>query len=244
MKRGIVWLALVAAPLPADEVYLKGGGQISGAIVARSEDSVEIDIGGGSLTVQMSTVVRIEESTSPLQEYRARAAELPTEDSEAWRELAHWAEDQALSTQAREAYRQVLEIVPGDPEANRALGMVELDGQWVTEEESYLARGFVEFEGEWMMPSERQAILEDRRAQEAAERQAMAAQIQADQAAAQARAAQEAAEDDEFWDDNLPELGDPIYWGYGYGPAYWPTVPVQQPRPGRPATLPARGGRR
>ncbi len=244
MKRGIVGLALLAAPLLADEVYLKGGGQISGAIVARSADSVEVDIGGGSLTVQMSTVVRIEESTSPLQEYRARAADLPTEDAEAWRELARWAEDQALSTQAREAYRQVLEIAPGDPEANRALGMVELDGQWVTEEESYRARGFVEFEGEWMMPAERQAILEDRRAREAAERQAMAAQAQADQAAAQARAAQEAAEDDEFWDDNLPELGDPVYWGYGYGPTYWPTVPVQQPRPGRPATLPARGGRR
>ena len=50
-------------------------------------------------------------------------------------------------------------------------------------------------------------------------------------------------EHDEFWQDNLPQMGDPVFWGWGSGPAYWPTVPAQPGRPARPATLPARGTR-
>jgi hypothetical protein len=113
----------------------------------------------------------------------------------------------------------------------------------VSEEESYRARGFVEFEGEWMTPGERQAILAERRAQEEADRQALAAQIQADQEAAAAQEAQEQAEQDEFWQDNLPQMGDSLYWGWGVGPTYWPAVPAQPGRPARPAQLPARGRR-
>lgn len=243
MKPGILAIALVSAPLLGDEVYLKGGGQISGVIVEQTAENVTVDIGGGNLTVRMSTVVRLEKSTSPLQEYRARAAEIAPGDAEAWRELAHWAEGHLLATQARDAWTAVTEIAPDDPEANRALGRVELNGAWVSEEESYLARGFIDFEGEWMRPEERQAILADRQAEEAAERQALNAAIQAQQQAAAEQEAREQAEHDAYW-NSLPQYGDPVYWGaYGTGPVYWPTVQTLPHRPGRAATLPARGGR-
>lgn len=234
-------IALVAAPLFGDEVYLKGGGQISGQIVERTEQAVTVDIGGGTLTVRTSQVVRIEESVSPLQEYRARAAQVPAGDAVAWRELARWAEGQALSTQAREAWSEVAAILPDDAEANHALGRVQLGGRWMSEEESYRARGYVEFEGEWMTPAEKQAILADRQAQAQADRETLQAQIQLEESARQAREAEEQAEDDEFWQNNLPQLGDPapVYWGWG-APVYWPTVPAQ---PARPAQLPARGSR-
>ena len=155
MKHVVAFLALGAAPLLADEVYLRGGGQISGVIVSRTQSAIEVDIGGGTLTVQKSQVVRIEESISPLQEYRTRAAAVAPGDVEGWRELARWARGRSLSTQAKEAWRKVVELAPDDEEANRALGRVLLDGRWVTEEESYQARGFVEFEGEWVTPDER-----------------------------------------------------------------------------------------
>jgi hypothetical protein len=242
VKRGILVIALVSAPLFGDEVYLKGGGQISGEIVERTAEAVTVDIGGGTMTVRMSTVVRIdEESTAPLQEYRARAATLSPDDARGWSELAQWAEDRALATQAREAWSQVVAISPDDPEANAALGRVQLDGRWVSEEESYRARGYVEFEGEWMMPGEKQAILSERQAQAESDREMLQAQVQAEQQAAADREAEEQAEHDEFWGNDLPQLGDPVpvYWGWG-GPAYWPAVPAQ---PARPATLPARGRR-
>jgi hypothetical protein len=241
VKRAIVMIALVSAPLCADEVHLRGGGRLTGEVVEETAENVTVDIGAGKMTVRKSTVVRIERSASPLQEYRANAASLAPEDLEGWRKLARWASDQGLSTQAREAWTQVTALVPDDPDANRGLGLVQHDGRWMTEEESYRAQGFVDFEGEWMMPAEKQAILEERRASEAAERQALAAQAQADQAAAQEAQAREEAADAEFWDDNLPGLGDPVYWGgYGYTPTLWPVQPIQ---PGRPAQLPARGRR-
>jgi hypothetical protein len=223
-----VVIALAAAPVFADEVYLKGGGRFSGEIVEQTEDSVTVDIGGGYLTAPMSKVVRIEEGVSPLAEYRERAASIPPGDAEAWRELARWATSKTLSSQAWEAYSQVVAILPDDDEANRALGRVLLNGRWVTEEESYSARGYVEFENQWMMPAERQAILAERKGQEQADRQANEAEIRAIQAEIDA---EQQREDEEFElqtsrFDRLQDYGEPVDWGWGAGPAYWPSPAV------------------
>jgi hypothetical protein len=241
----VVVLALAAAPaapLLGDVVFLKGGGKVTGEIVKETEEKVTVDIGMGTMAVQKSSVVRIERSASPLQEYRAQAATLAPEDVEGWRKLGREAARQGLSKQAREAFAKVKAIAPDDPEANRALGLVLLDGHWVTEKESFTARGFVQFEGEWMMPAERQAIVEERRASEEADRQALDAQIEADQAERAEQEEQEAAERD-IWTgplDQLPDYGDyaygyPVY--YGYGPTVWPTQPGNRPRA---ENLPAR----
>jgi len=241
VRRGVAVIALVAAPLLADDVYLRGGGQITGEIVERTTDSVTVDVGGGTLTVRMSSVVRIEESVSPLQEYRARAARIPEGDAEAWRELARWATSGALGTIASQAWSKVVEIMPEDREANRALGRVQYGGRWVTEEESYRARGYVEFEGEWMTPGERQAILEDQRAREEADHQAEAARLQAEEKAKREREAQEAAEHD-IWRGSAPP-GDATYWPWGSGIVYWPATPVQPPGSGMPTTMSVGGPR-
>lgn len=238
VKRVIVIIALAAAPVLADDIYLRGGGQITGQIIEQTEESVTVDIGGGTISAKMSTVVRIEKSTSPLQEYRERAAKIPAGDVEAWRELARWAKTYALSTQARDAWRNVVAVLPDDQEANKALGMVELNGQWVTQEESYRAQGYVQFEGKWMTPSEQQSIIADRQAQQAqaeADRQANAAdvrQIEAQQQADQKRQQEER--------DNLDANNNSyntVYWGWGAGPRTWHN-PAQQPQqwPQNPAT--------
>jgi hypothetical protein len=238
-----VVIALVAAPVFADEVYLKGGGRFSGEIVEQTEDSVTVDIGGGYLTAPMSKVVRIEEGVSPLAEYRERAAGIPPGDAEAWRELARWATSKTLSSQSWEAYSQVVAILPDDDEANRALGRVLLNGKWVTEDESYRARGYIEFENQWMTPAERKAILAERQAQEQADRQANEAEIRAIQADIDA---EQQREDEEFERetkrfDRLQDYGEPVDWGWGGGPAYWPS-PVVYTQPVELGAAPV-GGR-
>ena len=243
-----VLLLLLAAPLAADEVYLKAGGRLTGEIVEQTDESVTVDIGGGNMSVQMSMVLKIEKTVSPLQEYRKRAAAIDSGAVESWRELARWAENEALSTQAREAWNHVIALAPGDTEANQSLGHVQLDGQWVTEEESYRARGFVEFEGDWVTPDERLAILDARQREEEAHSQAVEAEIAANQAAAAEREAQEQAEHDAYW-NSWNTYNDPFYWGGGYGGnVYWPTTPGRRAGDGvggRPAQLPAtRGGGR
>jgi len=252
MKREVLWIALgtttlllpAAAPALADEVYLKGGGQLSGQIVAHDDDSVTVDIGAGKMTVKLSTVVRIEEGTSPVEQFKERERTLAKDDLEGWRGLAQWAADQGLSTQSREAWKRVVVLAPEDAEANRALGRVQLDGRWVTREESYRAQGYVEFEGQWMTPAEQQSIVAERQAREEADRKALETQIAADDAAAREREAQEAREDAErgsYGTGDLPQLGDPVdpaYWGWGGGPAYWPARPGVPSNPNRPITGP------
>lgn len=224
MKRAIVVIALAAAPVFADEVYLRGGGKFSGEIVEQTDDSVTVDIGGGVIQAPMASVVRIEKGTSPLQEYRTRAAATPAGDAEAWRNLARWAQKQALSTQAWDAYSRVVEILPDDEEANRALGRVQLGGRWVSEEESYRARGYVEFEGQWVTPGEKQEILRERQARETAERRENQAKVQEIQAEIDAEKRRENAEYEARRTryDRLPEYGGPTPLSWGSGVVYWP----------------------
>lgn len=238
VKRVIVIIALAAAPVFADEVILRGGGRITGQVIEQTEESVTVDIGGGTISAKMSTVVRIEKSTSPLQEYRERAAKIQSGDAESWRELARWAKGHALSSQAREAYREVVAILPGDEEANKALGMVQLNGQWVTEEENYRAKGYVQFEGKWMTPAEQQSIIAQRQAQQAqaeADRQANAAEVR--QIEAQQQADQKRQQEERDEQDANNNSVNTVYWGWGAGPGYWHN-PTQQPQqwPQNPAT--------
>jgi hypothetical protein len=233
----VLVLALAATPVLGDELILKGGGRVTGEIVKETAAALTVDIGAGSMTVPKSSVVRVEKSASPLQQYRARAASLAPEDVEGWRTLGRWAAGQGLATQAREAFAKVKAMVPDDPEANQKLGLVLLDGQWVTEKESLTARGFVQFEGEWMAPAERQAILEERRSSEEADRQALDAQIQADQEEQAAQEEREAEERD-IWRGPLDQYRSDWDQGtYGYGPVVWPAQPGNLPGS---STLPER----
>jgi hypothetical protein len=221
-------LALAVLLLPAtgfaDEVYLKSGGQLSGRVVSRGATEVTVDVGAGRITVPASSVVRIEEGRSALQEYEERAGALAPADVEGWVALARWAEARGLGTQAAEAWKRALAASPGDPRANEALGNVQLDGRWVSEDEGYRARGYVRFEGEWMTPAEQEAILRERAADAARERERQEADARVREAEARAAEAEARAKDAE----QQPE-GIPLWYGWAPGPAYWPTGPVVAP---------------
>jgi hypothetical protein len=221
----LVLLVGVPATSRADVVFLKSGGKLEGRIVERSEDSVEINIGAGSITLSMKSVDRIEEGRSPLDDYDERVAALSPDDREGWLGLARWASRAGLGTQSRWAYERVLKMAPEDPEANRAVGRVEVDGRWMTEEEGYRARGYVNFEGQWVTPAQQDAILRGREADRAAaEARALQADAQAREAEARAREAE--AEAKKTTD------GIPLYWGvWGPGPNVWPSNPLDRPQP-------------
>jgi hypothetical protein len=229
-------VALLPAASVADEVFLQGGGKVSGRIVQRNPTSIEIEVGAGKVTVPVKRVERIVEGRSALDDYHDRAGQLAATDAAGWRALGQWASDQGLATQAGEAYARVLATAPADAEANRALGRVQVDGRWMTEEDGYRARGYVLFEGEWMTPAEHEAILRERAVQAEANRRlaesdarvkesearAREAEARAAQAKADAAAAQEAQE------------GIPLWYAWGPGPRVWPPVPPVPPKPPPP----------
>ena len=204
------FFALLPAAALADEVYLKGGGQVTGQIVEQTDIAVKVDVGAGVVTVPMSSVAHVQSGASPLQEYRTRAAAIAPGDAAGWRDLGHWAQSHALATQAREAYAKALAVDPNDAAANRGVGKVQLDGRWVSEEEAYRAQGYVEFEREWMLPAERDVILQERQAQTAADQQQFDAHMATLAESEKARAEEDARRKAE-WDQAWPMLGDPVF---------------------------------
>ncbi|HSD28757.1 MAG TPA: hypothetical protein VLL75_15750, partial [Vicinamibacteria bacterium] len=158
---------LLAAPAVPDEVFLRGGGRVSGVIVERTRDVVSIETAPGRLTLSMRRVERIVEGRSAVEDFQERAAGIAPGDAEGWAGLARWAADRDLLTHSREAWQRVLAVDPSHPEANAALGRVELEGAWVSQDDAYRARGYVEWEGRWVTPAQHEALLRQREADEA-----------------------------------------------------------------------------
>ena len=227
---GVLLLAATAAL--GDVLHLESGGKIEGRIVNRTDADVEIDVGAGTMTLPMSSVMRIEEGRSSLDEYDERSAALAPDDLAGWLDLARWSSRQGLGNQARSAWQQALRVDPDNAEANRGLGRVEVDGRWMTREDAYRAQGYVRFEGQWITAEEKLAIERRREETAAAERarsEARKAEADAREAEARAREADARARQAEA------EAGDTdgIYWGHwGPGPGAWPHYPPT--RPGRP----------
>jgi hypothetical protein len=226
----------------ADEVYLKGGARFTGRIVEQTETMITVDIGAGQVGVAVARVEKIVKGRSPLDEYDERAAGLGPQDAGGWRTLGRWASQQGLSAQSRQAYQNVLTVAPDDAEARQALGFVQHDGKWLTEEESYRARGYVKYDGEWMTPGEAQsaqAIASADQARREAETRANVAEadrIQAEERAEKAEERAREAEETDFWDQQ------PVYWGgWGYGTTYWPSSTTVTRWPNyRPSAQPTR----
>jgi hypothetical protein len=181
---------LFAGLAGADEVFMRGGGRLSGEIVERGPDSILVDLGYGQVGVSLSSVERIVASPNPGSVYEQRAARLAPDDTAGWLALGQWAHDQDLVTKARAAFERVLSLEPGNEAAHRVLGHVRVDEQWTTLEESYRARGYVRFEGAWVSPEEHRAILDERLAAAQEDRARVEAEARVREAEARARAAE------------------------------------------------------
>ena len=230
MRKSPFLLLLVPTVLLADEVFLKGAGSISGQIVEQTDTTVTINIGGGTMGVPMANVDHIVKARCPLDDYDDRAKKLGAQDAGGWRALAQWATQQGLSAQATQAYQHLLTLVPNDPEAEEALGFVLLNGQWVTEEESYRARGYVQYDGEWMTTAEAQMHQQNAAAEQArqdAARDARDAETAKMLADARAATAAEKAADEQQRAAEEASWSQPVYWGgWGYGVNTWPSTTV------------------
>src|SRR5262245_40242186 len=106
----VVVVVLAGAVASADEVFLKGGGKVSGRIVQRTATSIEIEVGAGKITVPADRVEKIVEGRAALDVYHERAGKLGPQDRDGWMALGRWASDQGLGSQSREAFHRVLAI--------------------------------------------------------------------------------------------------------------------------------------
>ena len=218
MKRFALVLLLVPCTLAADEVLLRGGGRLHGIVVEHSADSIVVETGPGRITLPLARIERIVPGTSQLATYRRRAGALTSTDVQGWLELALWAQDVGLATQARAAFEHVVSLDPANAKAQRGLGNVLLGERWVTPEESLRARGYVPFEGNWVTPAERDAAMAERVAQAEAARAAQEQAARTREAEARARTAEAEARRAEA-DASASEAGGIPLWG-SFGPGF------------------------
>src|SRR5258706_6903196 len=243
----VAWLLFLwPASVLADEVVLRGGGKVTGIIVERTADAIVLETAPGRVSVPLARVASVRSADSDLATYEQRAAKLAPDDAAGWAALARWAKARDLRTQSREAYERVLALDPGNLEANQALGLVERDGRWMTEEEANRANGLVPFEGGWVTPSERESIRREQ-ANESAEALAVReAQARAREAEARAREAEARAREAEGGSQGAEESSGGIpLWPYVYGPAIvapivpFPPFPPRTTQAPPPSTQPA-----
>lgn len=228
MRKAPLLVFLVPAALFADQVFLKDAGSITGKIVEQTATNVRVDVGGGILGVPMDRVERIEKGRCALDDYNDRAKKLAPTDVAGWKKLGRWAADAGLPAQAQDAYKNVKKLSPNDPDANEALGLVELNGRWVTEVESFKARGFVEYDGEWMTPAQAQVAqtqAANDQARKDAEQRARDAEQATRDAEDRAKDAEARAKKAESYQNSYA----PYYGGWGYGITTWPAGTAPDP---------------
>jgi hypothetical protein len=222
----LVAAMLVPVAAGADELYLRSGGHLSGVVVERRADAITLDVGAGRITLPVTLVERIVESTPTFAVFAEKASRLASDDVNGWLQLAVWARDRELLTQSRQAFEHVVAIDPQNAAAQRELGHVLEDGRWMTQDDAYRARGYVPFEGHWMTPDERDATMTERAAQaqaRLAEREADARAREAEARARTAEAEARRAEAEAGASEGIP-LG--VAYGYGAMPygVYGPTI--------------------
>lgn len=174
----------------ADEVWLKGGGRLVGDVLSRDGGVVVLAVGPGTVKLPLARVERIVSSAAAITEYRGRAEKLAPNDVQGWSALAEWAEQNDLRTQSREAWRRVLAADPENTVAHLAMGDVRHGGQWMDFASSQRARGLVEVDGAWMTPGEREAQARREAAEASERRQAAIAASQRQEADARVREAE------------------------------------------------------
>jgi hypothetical protein len=220
----LIVLGLASGPVAGDEVFLKGGGRVSGRVVERTATRLSIETGPGRVTLSMSRVERIVESRSAVETFAERADALDPGDVHAWAELARWAEERDLLTQARLAWQRVLAQDPRNPEANAGVGRIALDGVWMSPDDAYRAQGYVSFEGRWLTPPEHEAAVREREAEEASARQAREDSVRLREAEARAREAEARAREAETMADEAAYGGGiPLGYVWGASPVLLPT---------------------
>lgn len=239
-----VSLALLMGTANADVIHLKKGGRLEGVLISEGPTSVTLDVGMGRVSLPLTSVLRIERGASALSEFRRRLAAMQSDDLRSYIELARFASDAGLRSEAKIAWARVSALDPTNAEAHQALGHVLVSGRYVDEEEAYRERGYIQFEGRWMTPVEQASLLrerEDRRSEDRRLAEAVRAAREADDRArrTEAEAARSRAA---YANNNLFPYGSSLIYGspvWGGYPSGCGRIPCRNLRPVWHAPAPA-----
>lgn len=191
MRPLLTTLLVVAASCAAhaDVVHLRDGRTLEGSVI-RGKDHLIVRRKLGSVHVQLSDVVRIEETTDRWDELERLRADLASGNAEERYRFGAWCRDHEFKEEAQRAFLSVLRLDLDHPGARAALGYVLHEGVWLTLGDKKRLEGLVEFEGAWVTPAEQQRLAAAKQEQI---RQAREARVAARQARKEAQEAERLA---------------------------------------------------
>ncbi len=149
-------LALSTAAV-ADIIYLNTGGIVKGKIVDEDEDQVIIKTRFGEVPIDRDDIDFIERGT-PKEIFQQRLKRINKNDSDAYVELAGWAQTVGLKEEAKQMFEKAIEIEPDNYFARAELGYRKYEGKWLNEEEYNKAIGLVKHEGTWVTKADAEKL--------------------------------------------------------------------------------------
>jgi hypothetical protein len=153
----VVGALLVAASAGADELLLKDGGRLRGALLNRDRqgaDDYEFrTLVGVRLVVGRERVHELKTETSAQLEYRQIAPLFADTVSAQWR-LAEWCADRGLTSARKIHLRRVIELETDHLKARHALGYSRVDGRWITRDQFRDEEGLQFYRGRWLTKQE------------------------------------------------------------------------------------------
>ena len=148
-------LLCLPAAAAADGVILRGGGEVRGDVETRGERGrVTVRTPSGvSIGVSRDDVRAVRRRPPIVEEYITRSRTIP-DTAAAHAALAEWCERNLLPDERLEQYEQVARLDPANEDANRALGRVLIDGQWLSKDQALAQDGRVQVDGQWVSEAE------------------------------------------------------------------------------------------
>lgn len=131
----------------------RGGGRtIEGTIESITDSEIKLKARFGIVNIPRDDVISVEKRLSNSEEYEKRAQACKTADD--WCDLGEWARGMNEIGLAQRAFEKAVELEPGHVRANQALGRVELEGEWMPQDEAMRRQGKELYRGEWLTPDE------------------------------------------------------------------------------------------
>jgi hypothetical protein len=154
------FFSLVMEPFAAhaDEIVLRGGGQVQGKVQPdpQNKDRVQVWLvqGRKPLSFNKAQILEVIPKASPLDEYFERAKKAQ-ETVQSQFDLGTWCEQNKLPDLARLHFEAALLADKSFEPAHRKLGHVYHDGYWLSRDDLSAIQGLVKYKGKWISTEER-----------------------------------------------------------------------------------------